>query len=108
MGCRIPLRKWLLRWGDNQHYLWNLIRSVKCTINIKLTLKASNTTKAEFANTVDPDNEPSHLDLQYLPFSLGFFNIMQLILKVFQNVADVILSSAFLALLYRLKLLENI
>ena len=33
-----------------------------------LTLKASNTTKAEFANTLDPDetahNEPSHLNLQ--------------------------------------------
>ena len=36
-----------------------------------LTLKAPNTTIAEFANTVDPDemahNEPSHLDLQCLP-----------------------------------------
>ena len=39
-----------------------------------LTLKAPNTTIAEFANTVDPDetahNEPSHLDLQCLPYSL--------------------------------------
>ena len=39
-----------------------------------LTLKAQNATKAEFANTVDPDemahNEPSHLDLQCLPSSL--------------------------------------
>ena len=39
-----------------------------------LTLKAPNTTKAEFANTVDPDemahNEPSQLDLQCLPYSL--------------------------------------
>ena len=39
-----------------------------------LTCKAPNTTIAEFANTVDPDekahNEPSHLDLQYLPASL--------------------------------------
>ena len=38
-----------------------------------LTLKAPNTTIAEFANTVDPDetahNEPSHLDLQCLPSS---------------------------------------
>ena len=33
-----------------------------------LTGKASNTTIAEFANTVD--NEPSHLDLQCLPTSL--------------------------------------
>ena len=67
-----------------------------------LTLKAPNTTIAEFANTVDPDetahNEPSHLDLQCLPSSLCFFNIIQFILKVFRNFADVILSSAFLAL----------
>ena len=46
-----------------------------------LTLKAPNTTIAEFANTVDPDetahNEPSHLDLQSLPSSLWFFNIIQ-------------------------------
>ena len=36
-----------------------------------LNLKAPNTTKAAFANTVDPDenahDEPSHLDLQCLP-----------------------------------------
>ena len=36
-----------------------------------LTLKAPNTTIAEFANTADPDEtahyEPSHLDLQCLP-----------------------------------------
>ena len=35
-----------------------------------ITLKAPNTTIAEFANTADPDetahNEPSHLDLQCL------------------------------------------
>ena len=41
---------------------------------MKLALKAPNTSKAEFANTVDPDetahNEPSHLDLQCLPSSL--------------------------------------
>ena len=40
-----------------------------------LTHKAPNTTIAEFANTVDPDetahNEPSHQDLQCLPFSLA-------------------------------------
>ena len=49
----------------NAHVLLNLF--------IK-TLKAPNTTIAEFANTVDPDemahNEPSHLDLQCLPSSL--------------------------------------
>ena len=43
-------------------------------VDKELTLKAPNTTKAEFANTVDPDetahNEPSHLDLQCLPSSL--------------------------------------
>ena len=41
---------------------------------ISLTLKVPNTTIAEFANTVDPDetahNERSHLDLQCLPYSL--------------------------------------
>ena len=35
--------------------------------NMSLSCKAPNTTIAEFANTVDPDetahNEPSHLDL---------------------------------------------
>ena len=39
-----------------------------------LTHKAQNTTKAEFANTADPDetahNEPSHLDLRCLPSKL--------------------------------------
>ena len=39
-----------------------------------LTHKAPNTTIAEFANTIDPDeathNAPSHLDLQCLPSSL--------------------------------------
>ena len=53
--------------------------------------------KAEFANTVDP-NEPSHLDLQYWPSSPLLFNIIQFELKVFGNFADVILSSAFLVL----------
>ena len=37
-------------------------------------LKVPNTTIAEFANTADPDetahNEPSHLDLQCLSYSL--------------------------------------
>ena len=46
----------------------------------KLTLKAPNTTIAEFANTADPDetahNEPSHLDLQCLPSSLLIFNMV--------------------------------
>ena len=63
-----------------------------------LTRKAPNTTIAKFENTVDPDEtahyEPSHLDLQCLPSSFLFFNIMQFILKVFQNFADVNLSSA--------------
>ena len=40
--------------------------------------KAPNKTIAEFVNTVDPDetaqNEPSHLDLQCLPSSLGIFS----------------------------------
>ena len=66
-----------------------------------LTLKAPNTTIAEFANTADPDemahNEPSHLDLQCLPSKLWFFNIKQFLLKDCRNFADVILSSAFLA-----------
>ena len=63
--------------------------------------KAPNTTIAELANTVDPDetahNEPSHLDLQLLHSSHSFFNIhvMQFILKVFRNFSDIILSSAF-------------
>ena len=39
-----------------------------------LTLKAPNTTIAEFVNTADPDetahNEPSHRDLQCLPSSI--------------------------------------
>ena len=39
-----------------------------------LTHKAPQTTIAEFANSVDPDeaahNDLSHLDLQCLPFSL--------------------------------------
>ena len=56
-----------------------------------LNLKAPNTIKAAFANTVDPDetahNEPSHLDLQCLPASLKFFNF---ILKVLRNFADLI------------------
>ena len=42
-----------------------------------LTCKAPNTTIAEFANTVDPDetthNEQSHLDLKCLPSSLLIF-----------------------------------
>ena len=42
-------------------------------MNIRI-LTPPNTTIAEFANTVEPDeaahNEPSHLDLQCLPCSL--------------------------------------
>ena len=67
-----------------------------------LTLKASNTTIAEFANTVDQDEmahyEPSHLNPQCLPSGPLIFNIIQFELKVFENFADVILSSAFLVL----------
>ena len=52
----------------------NLIIMRSVFLQIKLTHKAPNTTIAEFANTVDPDetghNEPSHLDLQCLPSSL--------------------------------------
>ena len=44
------------------------------TVSTVITLKATNTTKAEFANAVDPDerahNELSHLDLLCLPSSL--------------------------------------
>ena len=67
-----------------------------------LTPKAPNTTTAEFANTADPDetahNEQSHLDLQSLPSGPLIFNIIQFELKVFENFADVMLSSAFLVL----------
>ena len=52
-----------------------------------LTSKAPNTTIAEFASTVDPDETAHHLDLKCLPSNLIFFNI-----------ADVILLSAFLQL----------
>ena len=52
-----------------------------------LTLKAPNTTKADFANTEDPDetahNEPSHQDPQCLPSSILIYNIIQFELKVF-------------------------
>ena len=45
-----------------------------------LTRKTPNTTIADFANTLDPDemahNELSHLDLQCLPSILWFFNII--------------------------------
>ena len=55
-----------------------------------LTLKAQNTTTAEFANTADPDetahNEPSHLDLQCLPSKVSLFNIKQFLLNVFGKV----------------------
>ena len=48
-----------------------------------------NTTIAEFANTVDPDetaqNEPSHQDPQCLPSSTLIYNIIQFELKVFRN-----------------------
>ena len=63
-----------------------LFRKVRCKLSaqklqnesmimmIVITHKAPNTTIAKFAKTVDPDetahNEPSHPDLQCLPFSL--------------------------------------
>ena len=79
----------------------NLFKLISCHISeSSLTRKAPYTTKAEFANTVDPDEtaqyEPSHLDLQCLSSGLLSFNIIQFILKVFRNFADIILSSAFL------------
>ena len=56
-------------------YMYNQGKFSKNLNNkILITLKAPNTTIAEFANTVDPDetarNEPSHQDLQCLPTSL--------------------------------------
>ena len=39
---------------------------------------------------------PSQLDLQCLPSSFLFFNIIEFILKIFPKFADLILSSAFL------------
>ena len=71
-------------------------------VDKELTLKAPNTTKAEFANTVDQDetahDELSHLDLHCLLSSPSIFNIIQFELKVFENFADAILPSAFLML----------
>ena len=62
-----------------------------------LTLNAPNTTKADFANTVDPEetahNEPSHLDPQCLPLSILIYKIIQFELSVFKNIADMILPS---------------
>ena len=76
-----------------------LLLVIKVPANIPQSAK--HTTKAEFANTVDPDetadNEPSHLDPQCLPSSPLIFNMIQFELKVFVKFADVILSSAFLA-----------
>ena len=50
-----------------------MTKLVACYDNNNLTLEAPNTTKADFANSVDPDEtahkEPSHLDLQHLHFS---------------------------------------
>ena len=61
-------------------------------------------TTAELANTVDPDetaqNEPSHLNLQHLPSkSLNFQHNAFFNRFMFFNFADVILLSAFLALI---------
>ena len=60
-------------YGDNEDAQVQRINIHTTIINAqnRLTLKAPNTTIAEFANTADPDetahNEPSHLDLQCLP-----------------------------------------
>ena len=58
-----------------------------------------NTTIAAFANTVDPDemahDELSHPDLRCMPSSNLICNIKQFEIKVFENFADVISSSAF-------------
>ena len=66
------------------------------------------TSIAEFANTEDPDetahNEPSHLDLQCLPFSLLIFNRILYEQKFFWNFSDILLSSAFFGTL-RVKIL---
>ena len=94
-GCRRAcLLRWSLRINRFSHQGHTKFFSPE-TNKIKLILKAQNTTKAEFANTVDPDetahNEPSYLDLQCL-------NFQSYTLKVFENFADVILSSALLVL----------
>ena len=49
-----------------------LINTNEGVWSAELTLKAPNTTIAEFANTADADenNEPSHLNPQCLPSSL--------------------------------------
>ena len=69
-----------------------------------LSLKAQNTTKAEFANPVEPD-ETAHLVLQRFPSSPLIVNMIQFELKNFENFAYLILSSAFLAL-YELMYLQ--
>ena len=75
------------------------------SVSFLLTHKAPNTTIAEFANAVDPDetahNEPSHLDLKCLPYSLTFQHYTVYIEFFFEN-----LSSAFLAF-YWLKLFRG-
>ena len=52
-----------------------------------LTLKAANTTIAEFANTVNPDYELSHQDIQCLPSYVFDFSTS----TVFCEFADIIL-----------------
>ena len=52
------------------------LRETQAMLDLDLTLKAPNTTIAEFANTADSGetahDEPSHLDLQCLSSSLEF------------------------------------
>ena len=64
------------------------------TINLFLTCKAPNTTIAEFANTVDPD-ETAHMSRLIWIYSVCPLFFIQFILKVFRKFADVILLFAF-------------
>ena len=64
----------MIRNGYN-HSQWKITEN-KIEQILYLTSKAPNTTIADFAKTVDPD-ETAHLDLQCLPSSLWFFNIIR-------------------------------
>ena len=54
--------------GSEYYFYARLVKMIVSFNRFIISLKAPNTTKAEFANTVDPDetahNELSHLDLQ--------------------------------------------
>ena len=67
----------------------SFVPSKKASSNSKTlsTCKAPNTTIAEFANTVDPDetaahNEPSHLNLQCLPSGQHYTVYIERFLKI--------------------------